>query len=136
MPGGGDTVYGSIQEKDDGGGNNIPGAAERTGTVRVMQEGDGGGIVGVPQGDTAWAGGIGVMDMGSLGHGRRTPDVLDGLTNQWRAVELPSGGLPRTGRDKGVNADALLQTACPGYRDHLGGGKPPPPKVLTMRHAG
>ena len=22
------------------------------------------------------------------------------------------------------------------YRDHLGGGKPPPPKVLTMRHAG
>ena len=26
--------------------------------------------------------------------------------------------------------------ACPGYRDNLGGGKPPTPKMLTMRHAG
>ena len=30
----------------------------------------------------------------------------------------------------------FLQPACLGHRDHIGGGKPPTPKVLTMRHAG
>ena len=34
------------------------------------------------------------------------------------------------------DADAFMQRVCPGHRDHLGGGKPPTPKVLTMRHAG
>ena len=76
------------------------------------------------------------MELISLGHGRRTTDVSDGLPDQGRSAELPSGGLPRKGRDEGGDADALLQPACPGYRDHLGGGKPPPPKVLMMRHAG
>ena len=75
MPGGGDTVGVSIREKDDGGGSNIPGAAERTGTVRVIREGDGGRIVGIPQGDIAWAGGRGVVDLGSLGHRRQTADA-------------------------------------------------------------
>ena len=117
-------------------GGNIPGAAERTGTVQGMQEGDGGGIVGFPQGDTEWAGGRGEVELGSLGHGRRTADVSDGLPDQGRATKLPSGWLPRTSRDEDGDADALLQQACPGYRDHLGGGKSPPPKVLTMRHAG
>ena len=97
-----------------------------------MQEGDGGGIVGVPQGDTAWSGGRGAVEMGSPGHGRRTADVLDGLTDQGRAAELPSGGLPRTDGDEDGDADTLIQTACPVYRDHLVGGKLPPPKVLTM----
>ena len=49
---------------------------------------------------------------------------------------MPSGGLPRTGRDEDGDADALLQQACLGYVDHLGGGKLPSPKVPTMRHAG
>ena len=53
MPGGRDTVGSSIQEEDDGGGTNIPGTAERTGTVRGMREGDGCGIVSVPQDDIA-----------------------------------------------------------------------------------
>ena len=76
------------------------------------------------------------MELGSLGHGRRTTDVPDGLPDQGRAAELPSRGLPRMGREEDGDADALLQPACPGYRDHLGGGKPPTPKVITMRHAG
>ena len=76
------------------------------------------------------------MDLGILGHGRRTTEVLDGLPDQGRAAELPSRGLPRTNRDEDGDADALLQPACPVYCDHLGGEKPPPPKVLTMRHAG
>ena len=64
-------VYGSsIWKEDDGGGTNIPGAAERTGTVRGIREVDGGRIVGVPQDDTTWAGDRGVMYLVSLGHGR------------------------------------------------------------------
>ena len=136
MPGGRDTVGGCIQEEDDGGRTNIPGAAEITDTVRGMQEGYGGGIVGVPQDDTAWAGDRGAMELGSLGHRRRTTDVPVGLPDQGRAAELPIRGLPRTGRDEDGDADALLQSAYPGYHDHIGGGKPPPPKVFTMRHAG
>ena len=103
-------VYGSsIWKEDDGGGTNIPGAAERTGTVRVMWEGHDDRIVGVPQDDTAWAGDRGAMELGSLGHRRRTADVSVGLPDRGRAAELPIGGLPRTGRDEDGNADALLQ---------------------------
>ena len=136
MTGGRDTDGGSIREKDDGGGPSIPGTAERTGTVWGMQEGDGGRIVGVPQGDTAWAGGRGAVELGSFGHRRRAADVLDGLPNQGRAAELPCRGLPRKGRDTDSDADAFLQLAFLGHRDHLVGGKHPTPKVLTMRHAG
>ena len=85
-----------------------------------MWEGDGGGIIGVQQDETAWAGDSGAMDLGSLGHGRQTADVLVGLPNQGRAAELPSGGLPRTGRDEDGDADTIMQPTYPGYRDHLG----------------
>ena len=76
------------------------------------------------------------MELGSLGQGRRPTDVQTGLTDQGKAVKLPSRGLPRTGRDEDGNEDSLLQPACTGCRDHLGGGKSPPPKVLTMLHDG
>ena len=79
MPGGRDTVGSSIREEDDGGGTKLPGAAERTGTVRGIREGYGGSIVGVPKDDIEWAGGGGAMEIGSLGHGRRTTGVSDGL---------------------------------------------------------
>ena len=39
-------------------------------------------------------------------------------------------------RYKDGNEYAFMSPACPGHRDHLGGGKPPTPKVLTMGHAG
>ena len=136
LPGDRDTVGSGVQEEDDGGGTNIPGAAEGTGRVWGMREGDGSGIVGTPQDDTAWADNRGAMELGSLDHGRRPADVLAVLPDQGRAAELPYRGLPRTGRDKDSNADEFLQPACPGYHDHIGGGKPPTPKVLTMRHAG
>ena len=102
--------------------------------MQGLQERDGGRVFGVPQGDTSWTGNRGAVDLGSLGHRRRTTDVQDGLPNQGRSAELPSGGLPRTDRDADGDADALLQPACLGYRDCLGGGKPPPPKVPTMQH--
>ena len=49
---------------------------------------------------------------------------------------MPSGGLPRKGRDTDGDESAFLAPACPGHCDHIGGGKPPTYKVLTMRHAG
>ena len=55
---------------------------------------------------------------------------------QGRDEGMPSGGLSRKGQDTDVDEGALLSPACPGHRDHLGGGKPPTPKVVTMRHAG
>ena len=76
------------------------------------------------------------MELVSLGHRRRPSNVSAGLTNQGRSAELPCRGLPRKVRNTDSDADAFMHLACPGYRDHLGGGKPPTPKVLTMRHAG
>ena len=63
-------------------------------------------------------------------------NILDGFPNQGRAEELPCGGMPRKGWDTESYADAFLQPACPGRLDHPGGGKPPTPKLLAMRHAG
>ena len=119
-----------------GGGSDIPVAAEREVRVWVMREGDGGGIAGIPSDETAWTGKGGMLELGIISHGRRSTDVSDGLPDQGRSAELPCRGLTRKGRDTYSDADAFLQLACPGYRDHLGGGKPPTPKMLTMRHAG
>ena len=114
MPGGRDAVDRIIREEDDGGGADIPGAVDRSGTLRGMPEGEGSGIVGRPQDDTIWAGGRGEMELGSLGRRRRTADVQAGLANQERDADLPCRGLPRTGRDEDRDADALLQTAMSG----------------------
>ena len=136
MPDGRNTVDCRIREEDYGGGADKLGAAERTGTVRGMREGDGGGIVGIPQDDKAWEGGRGEIDLGRLGHLMRPVDVKAGLPYQGRAAELPSRGLHRTGRDEDGDVDELLQPACQGCRDHLGRGKYPPPKVITAQHSG
>ena len=104
--------------------------------MQGMRKRYGGGIIGVTQGDTAWTGVREVVELGRSGQGRRATDVPDGLPKQGRSAELPIGGLTRPGRDKDGDADAIFQPECPEYRDHLGGGKHPPPKVPTMRHAG
>ena len=49
---------------------------------------------------------------------------------------LPSGGLPGKGRDADGDAGTCLAQTRPGRRDHLGGGKTHPSKVLTMRRYG
>ena len=59
-----------------------------------------------------------------------------GLPDQGRTKELPCEGLPRKGWDTDSDADAFMQPAYPGHRNHFGGGKPPTPKLLTMQHAG
>ena len=49
---------------------------------------------------------------------------------------MASRGMPGKGRDADSDEGEFLAPACPGCRDHLGGGKPPTSKVLTMRHVG
>ena len=44
--------------------------------------------------------------------------------------------VPGKGRDADGDEGAFLAPACPGRRDHLGGGEPPSSKIPTMRHAG
>ena len=130
------TVGSGVQTKDDRVGADILGTAEGAGRVRGIREGDGGGFSGIPTDNTAWKGEGRAMELGSLGHKRRPADVFAGLPDQGRAEELPCGGMPRKGWDTDSDADAFLQLACPGHFDHLGGGKPPTPKMLTMLHAG
>ena len=62
-------------------------------------------------------------------------NLSDRVPDQGRDEGMTSGGLPRKGYDTDDNEDAFMLPACPGHRDHLGGGKPPKTKVLTMRHA-
>ena len=61
---------------------------------------------------------------------------MDRVPYQGGDEGIPSGGLPGKGRDADDDEGAFLAPACPGRRNHLGGGKPPTSKVLMMRHAG
>ena len=76
------------------------------------------------------------MELERLSHGRGANNISDRLPDQGRAKRVPCGGLPKKGWDKDGDEDTFLQPACPGHRDHIGGGKPPTSKVITMRHAG
>ena len=104
--------------------------------MRGMPEVDGGRVAGIPSDDVAWEGRGETVELGSLSHGRRPTHISDGFPNQGRAKQLPCGGLPRKCWDTDGNESAFLQPACLGHRGHLGGGKPPTPKVITMQHAG
>ena len=130
------SIGGGVRTEDEEVGADIPVTAEGAGRVRGIREGDGGGVAGIPSDDTARTGKVKLVELGRLSHGRRLVNVLAGLPDQGRAKELPCGGLPRKVWDTDSDADAFLQPTCPGHRDHLGRGKPPTPKVLTMRHTG
>ena len=69
MPGGGDPVGGGVKSTDDGRGTHLPGEAEGTGAVQRVQVGDGDGIIGEAQDNTAWASGRGEMELENLGQG-------------------------------------------------------------------
>ena len=49
---------------------------------------------------------------------------------------MPGGGMTGPRFDKDGYAGALPAPACTRHRGHSGGGKPPPPMVRPMRHAG
>ena len=61
MPGGGEPVRGGVRATDDGRGTHLPEAADGTDAVQRVWGGDGDGIIGGAQDDTAWASGRGEM---------------------------------------------------------------------------
>ena len=69
MIGVGDPVRGGVQVTDDMIGTHLPGAAEGAGEVQGVQVGDGDGIIGGVQDDTAWASGRGDIELKNLVHG-------------------------------------------------------------------
>ena len=95
--------------------------------MQGVRGGDGGGIVGGAQDDTAWASGRGEMELENLGHGGRAADIPHGFTRQGRPAELTGGGMPRTSGDKDGDAGKFYAPSCPGHRGHFGGSKHPPP---------
>ena len=105
--------------------------------MQGLREGDGVRVAGILSDDTAWEGEGGQMELERSIHGRRgNTDLSDRVADQGRDEVMPSGGLPRKGQDMYGNEGAFLAPVCPGHRDHIGGWKPPTPKVLTMRHDG
>ena len=73
-----------MQETDNGGGPNLHGATEGTGPVQGVRGGDGGGIFGGAQDDTAWKSGRGKTDLGNLDHRGRAAGVSNGLPGKGR----------------------------------------------------
>ena len=136
MPVDRDPVRGSVQAADDGRGTLLPGAAEGVGAVHGVRGGDGGWIGGRSHDNTTRAIGIGDMFLDNLGHGGRTVDVPNGLPVHGRPAELPGRGVTGTSGDKDGDAGPFSAPACPGHCGYFGGGKPPPPMVLPVRHAG
>ena len=104
------------------------------GRVRGLREGDGCRVSGSPLDDTELEGKGGQVELNQRSHGRRrgTAHLLDRVTDQEGDKGMHSGGLPGKGRNMDGDEGAFLEPACLGHRDHLGGGKPPTSKVLTM----
>ena len=98
--------------------------------------GDGDGIIGGAQDDTAWASGRGDMELENFGHGGRSTDVQHGLLDQGRPVDMPSGGMTRTRGNKDSNTGKFHAPPCPGHPGHFGGWKHPSPTVPLMRNSG
>ena len=119
---------------DNGGGPHLQGVTERTGPVRVMWGGDGGGICGESQDDSAWSISRGVTELENLVHGGRDAYLSNGLSVQGRPAETPGEGMTGPSSDKDGDAGSLPTPACPGHRGFSGGEKPPPPRLHLMRH--
>ena len=126
VPGGRQPIGGGVRTQGDGVGADVSGETKGAGRV-----------AGSPSDDTAWEGKGVQVELELSSHWRRgSTNLSDRVPDQGMDEGMPSGGLPRKGRDTNGNEGAFLAPACPGNHDHLGGGKPPTPKVLTMRHAG
>ena len=104
--------------------------------VQGVRGGDGGGIFGGAQDDTACESGRGETELENLDHRGRSADASYGLPIQGRPAELPGGGMHRTSDEEDGNAGTFSAPAYPGHRGHFGGWKPPPPTVPPMQHAG
>ena len=136
LPGRGGLVGGGVQDTDNGGGTYLQGATEGTVPLRGLRVGDGGGICGRSQDDSAWASGRGATELENFGHGGRDADLLNGLSGQGRPAELPGGGMPRPSGNKDGDKGSIPIPACPGHHGNFGGGKPSPHMENHMQHDG
>ena len=62
--------------------------------------------------------------------------ALHRLLVQGRPAELTSGGMPGTSGNEDGDAGSFYAPAFPGHHGHFGVGKPPPPTVPPIQHAG
>ena len=75
------------------------------------------------------------MDRCSYGKGRRGRNkYISDRVPQGGDEGVSSGRMSGKGQYKDGDEGAILETACKGRRDHLGGGKPPSSKMPTLRH--
>ena len=97
---------------------------------------DGGGIPDDSSDDSTWEGGGDTTDLENPGRGGRATDFTNDIPGKGKPAELPGGGMPRPSSEEDGNTGALPAPSCPQHRGHSVGGKPPPPTVCLMRHAG
>ena len=121
---------------DHGGGTHLQGDPEGTGSLQGVRGGDGGRIYGESHDDSAWAVGRGATELENPGHRGGATDISNGLPGQGRPLELTGGGMPGPSGNEDGDAGTLPPPERPRHRGHFGVGKPPPPKVHLMRHAG
>ena len=106
------------------------------GSLQGVRVGDDNGIYGKSHDDSAWVGGIGATELENPSYGGRATDISNGLPGQGRPTELPGGRMPRPSGDEDGNSGPFPAPAWPIHCGHFGGGKPPPPTVPLMQHAG
>ena len=136
MPGGGNEFGGGVRYKNDGNGDFLQGEAEGLGTVYGVQKGDGARVAGGPSIDAEWEGNGWETELGNHGPQRGSTYLQDGFPNRRGTSELPRQGVTGTVSDKNDNAGSFIPLSWTGYHNHFGGGKPNPPMVPPMRHAG
>ena len=76
------------------------------------------------------------LDRRTYGRRRGGANHISDRVPQGGDKGVPSGRVPRKGQDVDCNEVTFLAHTCTGRHDHIGGGKPPSPKVPKMQHAG
>ena len=136
MLGGRDPVGGGIWEKDEGGGTNIPGTLERKGPVRGLRNRDCGGIIGVKQGDSAWAGGRGAVDLGASATGGEPPTYRMAFPTKGGPRSCPAEGCPGRAGTRTATRMNFFNRHVRDILIILEEGNLPHPQCPPMRHAG
>ena len=88
MPGGGDSVGGGLQEKDDGRGPFVLGEAAGSGLEQGVRGVDVDQVAGGTHSDAEWEGSGGETVLGSHGPWQRTAEIQDGLTDRRVTAEV------------------------------------------------
>ena len=132
LSGGRESVGGGIWETDSGGGPHLPGVTKGIGLVQIVRGGEGGGICGGTQDDSAWDSFRGATELENLGHGGIATDISHGISVQGRPADLPGRGMPGPSGDEDGDAGPFPIPACPVHRGHSRGGKPFPLTVHPM----